>query len=99
MPLILSVTKSPLSTMCCAASAWLASASSSRGGVKREANWTAAKIANRSAHAPTAEGARSERDEEARSLVMVWGQKWRSFYEICREPEDAVSQFRFWTPT
>src|ERR1700733_5269036 len=41
MPLILKVTQSPESAMCCAALAWAASASSSNGGEKSAAKWTA----------------------------------------------------------
>jgi hypothetical protein len=42
--------------MCCAAWAWLASTSSSRGGVNNDARMTAAKIADKSAHAARVEG-------------------------------------------
>src|SRR6266702_2054004 len=56
MPSTLSVTRSPLSAMCCAAWAWEASASSSSGGVNKAANCTAAKTIASSAQAANVEG-------------------------------------------
>src|ERR1035438_5963335 len=57
MPLIFEVIKSPVSTMCWAAWAWAESTSSSRGGEKRDANCTAAKMAAKSSQTASVEGA------------------------------------------
>src|ERR1035441_3618188 len=56
MPLILQVTQSPVSATVWAAWAWAASTSSISGGLNREANCTAAKMAAKSTHVASVEG-------------------------------------------